>query len=179
MRVPWYAERGPAALAPAVAGWEFSMRRVDRFARHLRPDQMLDVRYEDLVRDPDAELQRICDFAALRGDSAVDEMISRPRGGFVPAWHENVPAPLNPGLVDSWRERLEPHQIALVEHAVRPYLDRFGYLRDESVHVPPQQSDLRRLAANRVRRAIRWRRYTVGELKRRALHRQPVAAERA
>jgi hypothetical protein len=180
MRTPWYAQRGAAALSPAVAGWEYSMRRVDRFATALRPDQLLDVRYEDLVRDPRDELRRICEFAGLRAGRAVEKMLVRPRGGaLTEGWHENVAAPVNPGLADSWRERLALHQIALVEHAVGPYLDRFGYVRDERIDVPPRRSDVRRLTANRARRATRWRRYAVGELKRRALHRQPVAAERA
>jgi hypothetical protein len=177
MRVPWYAEYGQPALAPAVATWEYAIRRVDRFAPRLRPDQLLDVRYEDLVRDPRAELQRICEFAGLRGGAAVDEMLTRPRGGLTPGWHDNVAEPINPGLIQAWRERLEPHQVALVELAAAPYLQRFGY-EPEATGVASRRSERRRLAANRRRRAIKWGRYKLGERKRRLLHRHPVAAER-
>jgi Sulfotransferase family len=179
MRVPWYAEYGQPASAPAVATWEYAIRRVDAFAPRLRPDQLLDVRYEDLVRDPRGELRRICEFAGLRDGAALDDMIDRPRGGFTPGWHDNVSEPVTPGLIENWRERLEPHEIALVESAARPYLDRFGYAHDERIDVAPPRSERRWLAANRRRRAIKWRRYALGERKRRLTHRYPVAAERA
>ena len=50
----WHREK--ARLAASTATWQMSVERVDRHARRLRPDQLLDVRYEDLVRDPQGTL---------------------------------------------------------------------------------------------------------------------------
>jgi hypothetical protein len=70
MRAPWYRHLEQPALAASVATWEFAVARVDRFADQLCPDQLLDVRYEDLVREPQPTLERICAFAGLRGGEA-------------------------------------------------------------------------------------------------------------
>jgi hypothetical protein len=49
----------PAVAVPAaIARWEGAVARTDQFARRLRPDQLLDVRYEDLVGDPGSEPSR-------------------------------------------------------------------------------------------------------------------------
>lgn len=176
MRAPWYRDLERPALAESVATWELAVARVDRYAAELRPDQLLDVRYEDLVREPEATLERICAFAGLPGGEAVAEMLDRPRsGGLHDDWHARVSEPITTGRVDAWRERLAPAQIALVEHATREQLERFGYAATTTA--APSRRDLLRLGHQRAKRAIKWRRYELGELKRRRLtHRHPVAA---
>ena len=59
------------ALASAAVNWETAVGRVDDFARRLRPDQLLDVRFEDLVRDPGREVARVLAFAGLAHDPDV------------------------------------------------------------------------------------------------------------
>jgi hypothetical protein len=177
MRAPWYRHLEQPAVAASLATWEFAVARVDSFAAQLRPDQLLDVRYEDLVREPQATLEGICAFAGLRGGDAVAEMLSRPRsGGLQDDWHANVSEPITTGPVDAWRERLQAGQVALVEHATRPQLQRFGY--PATTDAAPSRHDLRGLRRQRRQREIKWRRYVLGELKRRHVtHRHPVAAE--
>ena len=176
MRAPWYRDLPEPALAASVATWEFAVARVDRFAGELRPDQLLDVRYEDLVREPELTLERICAFAGLRGGDAIAEMLARPRsGGLQDDWHAKVPEPISTAPVDAWRDRLEPSQVALIEHATRAQLERFGYT--PTADAAPSAYDLRRLHRQRRKRAVKWRRYVLGELKRRHItHRHPVAA---
>src|SRR5262249_61875919 len=121
---------GRAALGAAVPGWESPMRGVAPSPPPLRPDHLRDVRYEALVRDPPAELERICDFAGLRAGRAVEKMLTRPRGGRLTGdWHENVAAPVDAGLADRWRERLAPHQGAPGGDVAGPSLDGFGAVR--------------------------------------------------
>jgi hypothetical protein len=176
IRAPWYRHLKQPALAASVATWEYAVRRVDRFAGALRPDQLLDVRYEDLVRDPYATLDRICAFAGLRAGDAIAEMLDRPRhGGLQDDWHARVSEPISTGPIDAWRDRLTPDQVALIEHATRAQLERFGY--QPTTDRAPGATDLRRLHAQRRKRARKWRRYRLGELRRRHLtHRHPVAA---
>jgi hypothetical protein len=160
----------------AGVGWKTAM---DAYAaaRALVPaGQWLDVRYEDLVRDPGGTLERICAFAGLRGGEAVAEMLARPRrGGLRDEWHARVAEPISTGPVDAWRERLAPAQVALIDHATRAQLRRFGYA--PATDAPPRRRDLRDLRRERRKRALKWRRYALGELKRRHItHRHPVAA---
>ncbi len=180
-QIPIGWDERDVAVASAANRWELSVRRVDRSAERLRPDQLLDVRYEDLVRDPGATLQRICEFAGLRDGDAIEQMIVRPRRGrFNPGWHERLAEPITAGPIDSWKQQLQSHEVALVEHATERCFDRLGYRPDPGLQAAPKRSDLTKLRRVRVRRAWMWWRYAVGELKRRRItYRHPVAKERA
>lgn len=166
-----------AALSSAAVRWETSIRRVDEFARRLRPDQLLDVRYEDMVRDPAATLERVCAFAGLRGGDTIETMIhSERRGTFRPGWHDRLAEPVSTSSVERWREKLDPHEVALIEVAAGRYLERFGY-RPAELDAVPTEADLAELERQRRRRRRKWRRQGRNELKRRLLlYRRPVAA---
>jgi hypothetical protein len=58
-------------------------------------------------------------------------------------------------------------------------MERFGYERSADSGTAPDPGALRELARQRKRRARRWRRFALGELKRRITYRRPVAAERS
>ncbi|MFL5846061.1 MAG: sulfotransferase family protein [Solirubrobacteraceae bacterium] len=165
------------ALASAAVRWEFSVRRVDEFARGLRPDQLLDLRYEDMVRAPEATLEQVCAFAGLRAGDAIATMLDGERvGKFRPGWHDKLSEPISTDSVERWREKLDPHEIALVEHVAEPFMERLGY-RTAADGATPTDADLRELRRQRKARARKWRREARDELKRRhVLYRRPVAA---
>jgi hypothetical protein len=176
MRIDFFP--GDDELEAGTAMYEATIRNVDRSARRLRPDQFLDVRYEDMVRDPAGALRRVCEFAGLRGGDAIDEMIAGERGGkFREGWHDRLAEPVTSVHVDSWREYLESREVALVEHALRRQMERFGYEPSPGLESAPDPAALRELARQRRRRSRRWRRFLAGELKRRVTYRRPVAVE--
>jgi hypothetical protein len=172
---------GEHELASSVANWETAVRRVDLFAERLRPDQLLDVRYEDMVRDPRATLKRVCDFAGLRDGDAIDEMLTRERrGNFNVGWHDRLAEPISGAGIESWRERLEPRDVALIEHATARHFERFGYERDPALDATPRRLALMQLEWQRLARRRKWSRYFLGEIKRqKLLYRYPVAAQGA
>jgi hypothetical protein len=176
MRLGWHRPR--VALAAAIATWEASIQRVDAQAGRMRPDQLLDVRYEDLVADPADSLTAVCGYAGLRAGDAVEQMLTGDRTGtFRPGWHENLSRPVDPGLATTWTEALKPRQIAIVEQVTRPYMERFGYLpvADAGIVIPDDQ--VRMIEAERERRRRKWRNEDREELKRRLRRpRRPVAA---
>jgi hypothetical protein len=175
-QVPLGWDEPEVALESAAVTWETAMRRVDRSARTLRPDQLLDVRYEDLVRRPAATLRRICRWAGLREGDAVDEMLMRERlGRFRAGWHDRLKQPITTGQIESWRGRLLQRDVALVEHVAAPYMQRFGYLPAASE--APAPAAVREVRRQRRRRARKFRRYWINERKRRLLlDRRPLAA---
>lgn len=167
-----------AALPSALATWESSVQRVDAYSRRLRPDQLLDVRYEDLVRNPHGTMQRICGFAGLRGGEAIEAMVHGDRRGrFREGWHDRLSEPISTAPVDSWRERLGADDVALIEHVSEPYFERFGYRRAGDLGGVADPAALQELARQRRRRKRKWRRYVRDELKRKhLLYRHPLAA---
>jgi Sulfotransferase family len=171
-----YAEVGEP-FANGVSAWETSVARLDRVAARLRPDQLLDVRYEDLVRDPEGQLKRICDWTGLRGGDAVATMIDGERRGVHrDDWHPYVAQPISTAPIASFRERLDPADIALAEWATSASMERFGYLRDPAVAGIRDAGREAVLARQRKQRGRKWRRFDLAEFTRRLRNRHPVAA---
>jgi len=163
------------AVPAATARWEGAIARTDQAARRLRPDQLLDVRYEDLVADPRAELGRILAFAGLPAGDVVETMISGERQFRFGDAHELAAEPVTTSSIERWRERLSAQEIALVEHAAAALMDRFGYRPTREAE--PRSDDVRELARQRRFNRREWRQTRRDELIRRARYRRPVAAE--
>ena len=169
----WDAEA--VAVPAATARWEGAIARTDQTVRRLGPDQLLDVRYEDLVADPRAELERILAFAALPGGDVVETMISGERHGEFGGVHELVAEPVTTASIERWRERLSPQEIALVEHGTKELMERFGY---RPIHeAEPEPHAVRELARQRRLNRREWRRTQRDEFVRRLRYRKPVVAE--
>ena len=167
----------PAVAFPAaVARWEGAIERTDRHAGALRPDQLLDLRYEDLVSDPHGVLERVCAFTGLRGGDAVDAMVAAERRADYRGPQERLSGPVTTASIERWRERLTPPQITLVERTLAAQLDRFGYRPAPGAGVAPVPAESRELARQRRISRREWRVSQAGELVRRARYRHPVAA---
>lgn len=175
-QIPMGWDEPDVALPGSIANWIESVRGVDRLARTLRPDQLLDVRYEDLVRDPLGALERVCAFAGLTGGSTAADALAAPRRGKRADGLERVAQPVSAERIERWRDRMPAADAALVEQATGRYFDRFGYVplfADE----PVDRTAARELRRQRRSRRRRLRRASARELLRRtALDRRPVAA---
>ena len=163
------------AVASAAVRWEFAVVRTDHYARRLRPDQLLDVRYEDLVSDPGPQLSRILEFAGLAADAELVERLAHgERQGWFVGPHEQAGRPVTTASVERWRERLTPEQIAFVEQATAPLMDRFGYVPTDEAQ--PVAADLVAHARRRREFRRRWRQTRRDEWIRRLRYRKPVVA---
>ncbi len=101
-----------AALATGQR-WHKKVRSA-RVQEHMM-DHYLEVRYEDLVGDPEGTLRSVCDFIELPFDAAMID----------PAVRAAVEAELGP--VGGWRERLGPEQLAAFEEVGGEMLTELGY----------------------------------------------------
>ena len=59
------ASFGPTNMFAAAELWDIGQKAVAPWRRSLRADQWYDVSYEALVRDPEVELEKICDFLGV------------------------------------------------------------------------------------------------------------------
>jgi LPS sulfotransferase NodH len=112
-----------------VAAWARAVDDARRAARRLDADRWHEVRYEDLVADPHAELTRICAFLGEEYDPAMAEPSSMATVA-VPAfktWHRHTHGPVTTQRVQSWQHRLTPEEIALCEAALGSRLRACGY----------------------------------------------------
>ncbi len=151
-KLGWYG----GDITPAVELWERSVSVVDRWRSRLAPDQLLDLRYEDLVAEPEAVLFRVTGFTGLSADEdAVQAMLRYYEGDEErnPRYHANVSRPPDPSRVDEWRSVLRPEEVAFIEQATAPLMARYGYEpAGGGASAPPEL--VRRL--ERHRRRVAW-----------------------
>lgn len=91
---------------------------------HLSTNQVLTVRYEDLVQDPQAELTRICTFADVKYQPAMLE-------------YDIASTYSKPDMsrINQWKRKLSSHELGLIEGRVGDLLAASGY---ESSGVAPK-----------------------------------------
>ncbi|MEA2123502.1 MAG: hypothetical protein QOI80_284, partial [Solirubrobacteraceae bacterium] len=127
LRTPWAAV--PDAGAIARSWRDYTLRTVRRgFA--LGPARFLQIRYEDLTRDPAAVLELVCAFL---GEPYAPAMVDDPslRAGTVTSvgapWQQRALAGIVPAQEGRWREQLGRRQKASVHAVVAPVLAPLGY----------------------------------------------------
>jgi hypothetical protein len=113
--------------------------------------QRIELRYEDLIREPAKELARVCAFLGADYDQAMldysrDSSYERP----------------DPKLIGQWRKKLAPGELALLEARIGPMLRARGY---EESGVPAARVGICRrfvLALDDRLRRFRFRRERYG-----------------
>ena len=98
----------PAAGKCALR-WRSAVRLSAALRRDLPPEQLLTIRFEEMIASPRRTAERLSDF--------VETRVSR-----IALLGGNVPR------VGAWRERLKPDDRRLVEKVAREELTRLGYL---------------------------------------------------
>lgn len=101
-------ERGWDAAAPALAG-----------------SQVMTLTYEDLFRDTEGWQRRVCDFL---GVPWAEEMRRYYEG-------TTYAAP-DPGLVEQWKRKADPDDLALLEGKAGPLMQARGYALSQTPRVP-------------------------------------------
>ncbi len=98
-------------------------------SRWPRPENVAEVRFEDLLARPEQELARICRAIGVRFEAGMLEFHRRSDLMFRDQpWKENVLRPLGAVATDRWREELGPGQIALVECVAGRTMRALGYV---------------------------------------------------
>lgn len=107
------------------------MRRI-RQARHagarLGPEQYHELRYENLVLDPETELHTICDFL---GEPFLPQMVESHRYARTriepEGFHAPVRRPPNSSRVERWRNEMSAADQSLFQYVASSLLDELGY----------------------------------------------------
>jgi hypothetical protein len=123
--VPWYSRD----VYYWVAEWAAAIDAGTRAAARLPAGSFHQLRYEDLVASPEAQLRRLCEFLGETYDPAMAEP-NRLAPEIVPrnrSWHRRTHAPVTTERIGAWTGRLEAWQIGLCEAAVGDRLTSLGY----------------------------------------------------
>ncbi len=126
-KMPWW-KFGPNT---SVCKWIKAIHNGQVARRTLRADQYYEFRYEDLVKNPEPELRRLCGFL---NETFSADMLEHHRvaSDAVPEmkrndWHINTTRQINTQAIGRWRKDLEPWELALIETMGRRELLRHRY----------------------------------------------------
>jgi hypothetical protein len=119
-------------VGAATGRWLRSVRAARRNMATY-PDQYMIVRYEDLVRDPEATMRSACEFVGVEYSSRMLSMDDVPehrdRGGNS-SFGDFEPGVISVRGIGRFREVLPPADVAFIELAAGGALERAGYARE-------------------------------------------------
>lgn len=140
---------GPITLAQSAAEWSAHLLEKRRWGA-ANPARYLEVRYEDLVAEPERIMALLHRYLGLPQRSAPLSFhrseLARALAGGQP--HEKIASPLDPGNCFKWRKQMSASERELFEHVAGPALAAAGY---EVLDLPPSVSRSVRCALQRVR----------------------------
>lgn len=109
--------------------WSRVLQHREALQRSELDRNILDVKYEDLVREPEATMRRICAFlgetfepAMIEADRLVDRVPARER-----KIHSKLDRKLSEDAVGAWRTKLSAFECFVMEACLRRDLERWGY----------------------------------------------------
>lgn len=126
LKLGWFDGSVPKGLEL----WMRSIDAAEQARARLSSDQFYELRYEDLLADPESEIRALATWLQL-DPAGVDAMLDFHEDNDVPAsdYHWKVSQPVDPANATKWADSLTSDQLALVDHVAGHELDRFGYDR--------------------------------------------------
>jgi hypothetical protein len=117
------------SLEEATYRWTTSIDRVLALQEHLGEGEVLEVRYEDLVREPEGTLANICAFSGLEFKNEMLEFWRLPSTleHRYHEYHRNIAKPVFTDSIGKWTERLSPSEQEYVLDASSKWLRLLGY----------------------------------------------------
>lgn len=100
---------------PYLAGleWKRLMTAFEAARDEIGPERWVDLRYEDLVARPAEEVTAILRFTGLDRWTGLERRLAALR--------------VSGGRTDAYRDELRPEDVALLDRALAPTLERWGY----------------------------------------------------
>lgn len=172
-RMPWWQQSTYAAIRT----WVDAIRHGERARATLRADQYSEVRYEDLVTDPEPQLRRLSSWLGEDFDPAMlaPQRVSPVAVPAGKTWHRATQQRVNATAVRRWASDLAPWELELMEAVAADALRRHGYELSADRRRRPSAVHLARYRSERIRRRAWTARRDLRDRVEQLRYRQPVA----
>lgn len=164
----------------SVNKWIQAIEAGNAARQNLRSDQYRELRYEDLVSDPEKELRRLCEFLGEEFDEAMlaphkTAAHAVPKHKLENHHRALTEAKISTASSGKWREGLTGKEAALMETVAARQLRQYGYaLSDQDVELSPKR--VRRVASHIDRAVQKASKYREVDARRQQRYGQPVQA---
>lgn len=153
------ASFGPSTIAEAAWSWRRAVRRGRSAGRRLGSGRYLEVRYEELVADPERSTRHVCDFIGLPFEERMLRYFEQGDRLLVgidnPHEHTSIMLPPTKGLRD-WRRQMSKADVSVFEAIAGDLLSELGYERSNGspslgtrIHARAEWMDVQRKRAER------------------------------
>jgi Sulfotransferase family len=115
----------PRTAADFACEWRAQVKAAQQLGRRAGPGRYLEVRYETLVADSTAEVERVCFFAGLPFEPAMLDYVGKTDVSAKPH-QRSLERPPTPGLRD-WRNEFGPDDVTAFEAVAGDLLAELGY----------------------------------------------------
>jgi hypothetical protein len=117
---------GPNTALHAARWWKRHLADGEAMKRLVRPENLIEIRYERLIQDEAgviADLKRFLDLLDAKTSAGAAYHLP----SFTATQHALVSKPLDPSRIDGWKRRLSRHEIRTFEGVSGQELSRLGY----------------------------------------------------
>lgn len=122
----------PTDPVRAALRWYFDLLTIQNAVKSLQPKSYMELRYEDLVRDPGLVLREVCEFLGECFSPSMLDFAERTRreklepDRYMP-WKKLVAEPITTSRVGRWRQELSQRDVAVFEAVADRWLSAYGY----------------------------------------------------
>lgn len=117
----------------AAKYWQQYVERGHELGSALHAGQYLELRYEDLLSQPEEAMQKLCAFLGEEYSSHLFDVHAVDDAGKTPLVHQ----PIKADNAGKWRKKMSPRQIRAFESAAGDTLRRFSYELATSARLLP------------------------------------------
>ncbi|WP_274476447.1 sulfotransferase family protein [Mangrovimonas aestuarii] len=115
----------------ALKFWKEANRKAELLRKQLPEDRFYQIRYEDLVKSPDSELKKICDFLGV--DYSPEMLLfwkNKNELGDVKynQHHDNIGNPISTASVGKWKKILSNDELQYIETNAAEQIQKYSYL---------------------------------------------------
>jgi len=153
---------GPNTIVEAAPWWQANVREGLALEGLLPREQIVRVKYEDLVRAPEETVRRLC----RELDLAYEPRMLRADGfqppGYTASQHELIGRRPDPERATRWKKTLAPRQVEMFESLAGDLLGQLGYPLIYGPQARPPTflergaAELKELARGDIVNGIRW-----------------------
>lgn len=130
------------SVTTIVSQWKYSVNQIEQLATNY-PDKFITIRYEDLVKDPQGVITRMCSFLNINFNPVMldsqkrEEIIKQSYDqSFISEWHPNLPMEISENNIDKWKQKLSPSAIRLADYIAGKTGEKYYYTRIYSRFAP-------------------------------------------
>lgn len=139
LEVPWAAPRNPRRFQRFCMRWNDAVEAMIHYEKTLPPDRFRIVRFEDLLRQPKSELQKMCSF--IGEEFEPTQLEPAQSSNVVPEWEKDwknkAAEMLDPSRIEAWRKSSNRKQIWVMNSMMGTMLERVGYANTKLDDCPP------------------------------------------